>query len=595
MNSLDGRVISVFSPGYDLQLPKKQTVISDILSSLLIFIVLSGGVGDVFGEEFVEVSVQPALLDYTGTYDLRYLYPDLGGGGVTIAAICRSLTYDGVEPQGDCRLNMDHSCFGGSNITFADGVNVNGGISDHSTAIGGILAGYDSAGYHPEIGEFRYEGAAPDVQVDVYEFWRFVSSYIFDGRQFEADILTMSVGTVFEDWWSRGIEHLAEKRGILAFAGAGNGSDVFDPVLYPAAGANVIAVGVVDSFESGGFSDNLNNFGFPSSEHSSSGPTADDRCKPDIVAPGNCLVPDANSPGGYVVSGDYSSFATPVVAGTAALLVQKAKSDPELGGAVSGDGGNCVMKAILMNSAHKLPYWHKGRAGIDDDHEAALDYVQGAGVLDALGAYNQLAAGQSSVGEVGNVGWDNDVIDKVPGTEKVYFLDIENPQERMITVTVVWNRHYESEYPFEAMMDVDSDLRLEVWAIDDENPDSSYLLDHSDSINDNVEHIHCPADPNFTRYAIVVSFGEVPQANEGYIAERYGLAWKTGAKDAKDNILWYDLNIDGIVDSGDLILLLSKFVKNQDVALGHASGDINMDGSIDITDLQLLIDYIDSE
>lgn len=575
-----------------MRLPKRETFIADILSSILIFAILSVVVsGSVFGE----VSLQPAALDYAGVYDLRYLYPDLRGGGVTVAAICRSLTYDGVEPLGDYRLNIDHSCFGGSNITFADGVNLDAGISDHSTAIGGIIAGNDSWGYHPEIGDFQYEGAASDVGVDVYEFWRFVSSYVFNGREFEADILTMSVGVVFEDWWSRGIEHLVERDGVLVFAGAGNGSKVFDPVFYPAAGANVIAVGVVDSIQSGEFSDNLGSFGFPSAEHSSSGPTSDDRCKPDIVAPGNCLVPDANSPSGYVVSGDYSSFATPVVAGTAALLVQKAKSDPQLAGAVASEGGNCVMKAILMNSATKLPYWHKGKPGKDDDHEAVLDYVQGAGVLDAVGAYEQLTAGQRQVGEVENVGWDNDIIAKVPGTEKVYFIDIPNPAERVITVTVVWNRHYEDEYPFDAMRDVDSDLRLEVWAIDGENPDSGYLLDHSDSINDNVEHIHCAADPNFSRYAIVVSFGEVPEAIGGFDAERYGLAWKTADADGKENSLWYDLNVDGSVDSDDLILMLNKFIKSQGETQGYVPGDINMDGVIDIKDLQILIEHVEKD
>ncbi|MCK5641775.1 MAG: S8 family serine peptidase, partial [Gammaproteobacteria bacterium] len=321
--------------------------------ALVVWAIASGGA---YAVDFAPL--QPAALEYTGTYALREIDPNLTGRGVRIAAVCRSLTYIGKQPQNDYRLNTAHDCFLDSSVSFVHGPG--SGISSHSTAIGSILVGLDPNGFHPDAGTFWYEGASPEADLDVYEFWRFVSSYIFGPWQLDADILTMSVGTVFEDWWTRGIERLAERDGTIVVAGIGNGSDVYDPVLYPGASSNVIGVGVVDSVRSDRIGRGLSDFSLPYPEHSSCVPTVDLRCKPDLVAPGNCLVPDSNSLADYTVTGDWSSFAAPVVAGTVSLLVQKAKSDPSLALATPAEGGNSVIKAILMNSATKLPYWHKG-------------------------------------------------------------------------------------------------------------------------------------------------------------------------------------------------------------------------------------------
>ncbi len=548
--------------------------------------------GRVQAQEYAESLLQPAALDYAGTFSLRHIEPTLTGEGVTIAAVCRSATYVAGWPQDDYRLNVEHNCLGEGDINFTDGLAVAGGISFHSTAIGGILVGNDPDGWHPEIGNFYYEGAAPQAKADVYEFWRFVGSHILEAKPFEADILTMSAGVVFEDWWTRGLEHLAEKNGLIVFAGAGNGSNVSDPVLYPAAGANVIGVGVVASLQSDLLVDTLERFTLPSAEQSSAGPTADQRCKPDIVAPGNCLVPSADSTTGYEVSGDWTSFATPVVAGTTALLVQKAESDPLLTAAVSPQGGNCVIKAILMNSAAKLPYWHKGKPGKDDDHEAVLDYLQGAGMLDAPAAYDQLAAGRQEPGNIRLAGWDNNTIDKEPGREHVYVVDIASPQDQLLTATLVWNRHFADEYPFDAIAEADSDLTLEVWAVDPDEAQKDYLLDYSDSAGDNVEHIHCPLDAQFNRYEIVVTFSDVSGDTVKYPSERYALAWRTGPDETAEDILWYDLDLDGDIDRDDVIACFNKIVQSEPPAGGHAPGDINMDGKIDIDDLKILMAHL---
>ena len=41
-------------------------------------------------------------------------------------------------------------------------------------------------------------------------------------------------------------------------------------------------------------------------------------------------------------------------------------------------------------------------------------------------------------------------------------------------------------------------------------------------------------------------------------AQRYGLAWNVSKKQDSDNILWYDLNADGIVNDSDLTILVDN-------------------------------------
>jgi hypothetical protein len=87
----------------------------------------------------------------------------------------------------------------------------------------------------------------------------------------------------------------------------------------------------------------------------------------------------------------------------------------------------------------------------------------------------------------------------------------------------VWNRHYQDHYPFEPLKQRDSILRLELWAIDANNPKNDRLLDYSASIVDNVQHLYYPAEPNHADYAVVVSFdNDMADVNA---FEQYGLAW----------------------------------------------------------------------
>ena len=381
---------------------------------------------------------------------------------------------------------------------------------------------------------------------------------------------------------------MAQYHGAIIVAGIGNGLESYDPPLYPGASANVIGVGVINSVNNDKAVNYLAHFALPYREHSSFGPTGDGRCKPDIVSPGNCLVADANSPASYQTTGNWSSFSTPIVAGTLALLVQKAKEDPNLAPAISPEGGNCVMKAVLLNAADKLPFWHKGRLTKQDDHTAPLDYIQGAGALNAAAAYRLLIAGENKPPAVPDTGWDNNLLtSQTP--ENIYEFTIEENTKKIITATAAWNKHFSDIYPFDAEPEKDADLRLELWAVDANQPDGGYLVDYSDSSIDNIEHIYSLTDPNYKSYKIIIRLNLPKEDEQKPIAQRYGLAWSVSDSPPKDDIRWYDLNSDGIVNDPDFIILIDNFLMSLGPGENYLFGDINEDGIIDINDVELLL------
>lgn len=141
------------------------------------------------------------------------------------------------------------------------------------------------------------------------------------------DIVSSSLG--YADWYSDEdfdgntapstvAADLAAARGILVVNAAGNFGDPGgctddNELIVPADGDSVLAVGACD-------------FEGVRAWFSSCGPTADGRIKPDVLAPGVGVwiaVPNT----GFYQPGDGTSYATPIVSGVCALLLEK---DPTL-------------------------------------------------------------------------------------------------------------------------------------------------------------------------------------------------------------------------------------------------------------------------
>lgn len=130
------------------------------------------------------------------------------------------------------------------------------------------------------------------------------------------DIVSSSLGYI--DWYTRAdldghtatttkAAELAVERGLLVVNAAGNQG--FGGLVAPADGNSVLTVGASD-FE-----------GSPAG-FTSRGPTADNRIKPDVVAPGVGTW-TALARNGQFAGRNGSSFATPLVAGVCALLLQR--------------------------------------------------------------------------------------------------------------------------------------------------------------------------------------------------------------------------------------------------------------------------------
>jgi len=573
--------------GWDYRMVKtvKHRVIYAFLAGLGLNVLLNSAV---FANPLQIDDLQPQALDFAGVYDLHRQYPQLQGQGVNIAVIARSMSYVDTQPQNDYQPYAAHDCFRETAFEFYDDGDDVPDLSSHATGVCSILFGEDPNARHPDLGQFYYRGVAPQARASVYEFAHFMRETASSQDRPQIDIAAISLGQDFEDCWIRGIESLIEQQGVLVVASIGNGSDEPHAPLYPGASANVIGVGVVDSVKSEDPVTCTAHFALACPEHSSCGPTGDGRAKPDIVAPSHCLIAGLSEPNAYEMTGNWSSFATPVVAGTAGLLLQKARSDPNLVLAAEQEGGNCVIKAILMNSATKLPYWHKGELDKADDHERPLDDMQGAGLINATGAYDQLVSGRQVPGVVKTQGWDLNTLVSVEAEEHIYSIEIAEPNHQFITATVAWNRHYSPVFPFEYSCEQDCDIRLEIWAVDPLDPERNRRLDYSDSKIDNVEHIYFPTRPDYHHYQIVVMISASEEDPLRSISERYALAWRVTASEQLDSILWHDLNADGIVNDQDYLSLINNWQASLDFPDAYAIGDVNEDGAIDGKDLDTL-------
>jgi len=536
-------------------------------------------------------TVQPQALNWAGIYALRGSDPSLTGAGVRVGVVCRSSTYNGDEPQYDYLPNMGHSCFQNARLHFHDDGKMPPSVSPHETAIGSILFGEDAVGIAADLEPFSYQGALPAAEGHIYELRHFITKYVHTQQPLGVDLVTASLGLPLEAWWTRGMDSMAEHQGLTIIASIGNGSNASDPPLYPGAGTNTIGVGVVSSVNTSDPATNLAHFALAYPDRSSLGPTDDGRCKPDLIAPSNCLVASADSSQSYTMSGNWSSFSTPVAAGVAGLLIQTAKQDKRLSDVLVSSGGNCLLKAVLMNSAAKLPYWHKGKLTAEDDHEVPLDYAQGAGMIDAIHAHELLTAGRVGPGSTAGMGWDLNRLENDRVLQRIYRIALNDPANKMLTATLVWNRHYEKEWPFKSSADGDSNLRLELWAVDPNNSRDDVLVDYSDSKVDNVEHIYAEALPGRLQYEVVVSWSD-PSDRAGAAGERYAVAWSVEEKPvAGDDILWHDLNADGVVDEQDLKIVMTNLVVGQKSPEAYLIGDANADGAIDLDDIKVLNEH----
>ena len=338
-------------------------------------------------------------------------------------------------------------------------------------------------------------------------------------------------------------DYLANSRGVTMVCAAGNAGQGEGKVGTPANGWNVIAVGAtggtegseqVTSWSSGGTSGSFNLTGT--------------RTKPDLVAPGLDLEMPTYNTGDTDEFGAASgtSFASPVVAASAALIVDRGKdtgrsTDPRL------------VKALLMNSATKLAGWSQETGAhptkLTVINETPVDPYQGAGRVNLTEAWREYNASSGmngdSPGTVGNTGWS--VGNVAQGTPEDYVLGGGLHAGDMVTATLIWfmdrtvsGFNYQSGNPFPGTTfrnDSFDDLDLYLYEADVNGAPTGEALAASISgwdVNnpdeaglglDSVEHLYfaVPEDGNYLLRVVWTQeiFDNVGDVN----AEDYALVW----------------------------------------------------------------------
>jgi Subtilase family len=355
------------------------------------------------------------------------------------------------------------------------------------------------------------------------------------------------------------LDALVNESGKTLVLAAGNGGPSTDTVDSPASGTNAIVVGALQSdlsdppystaadFSSRSPSD----FFIPADPAGDSGTELTGvRARIDITAPGTDLVLayyGGTSGGGAFGYGtadpandllaypfDGTSFAAPIVASGAALVVDAGKTlfpgDPH---AIDGR----IIKAILMNSADKPVGWNNGQVlqnGVVTTSQA-LDYTYGSGVLDLNQAYSQYTQGTTDTpslngGSVQATGWAFGQITHQPGATATVDYNITTPLKAGtgLAVTLDWfsdeKATPDADYAdngLDASYGSFDNLDLSVYLMSSGGPQ---LVGESDSLYDSVQELDF-ALPSDGMYEIVVSETNYVWNFVGDTTTDFGLAW----------------------------------------------------------------------
>jgi hypothetical protein len=239
----------------------------------------------------------------------------------------------------------------------------------------------------------------------------------------------------------------------------------------------------------------------------------DSRSKPDIAAPATA-----------------TSYSTPLVAGTAAILRQAALRNDGGAGTASAASDARTIKALLLNGARKTPGWTHTQT-------SPLDANFGAGLLDAYNSYGQLRAGKRAPASTTTIliggphppppsatytrlrrGWDFDTISSSTTRDAVnhYCFEVTAaaPRDFAFSSTVTWHRN-----SGETMI---NDLNLFLY-----NADNNLLVASSESLVDNVEHIYA-TNLSPGRYNLQVFKRGGPPLSTVSNEETYAVAFEFG-------------------------------------------------------------------
>lgn len=359
------------------------------------------------------------------------------------------------------------------------------------------------------------------------------SSFGYDGDPGGASVPTVA------------FDGIAAQTGKTIVFSAGNSGPGTNTIGGPGNGYNTIVVGAtaqgsgsytgIASFSSRG----------PQRYVGPDGTVNGARARVDIVAPGSgiTLASYRGGEGGNPFRGFNStnpsptvyenqagtSFAAPMVAGGATLLCDVGYDKFDGGTSVHAN----VIKAVLLNSADKLPGWNNGQTNQNGviTTTQALDYTFGAGQMNLDKAYTQYTAGTTDVaGDAGGtnlsaIGWDLGAVDEDGFND--YFFSSALLGGSTFTATMNWfvGRQFGGVTFDGDIFATDEhfiDLDLELWQLNNGVPSSMIALSTADYIN--TEHFQIIL-PETAQYMLRVHWvGERYNIDE-VTEQQYGIAW----------------------------------------------------------------------
>ena len=272
----------------------------------------------------------------------------------------------------------------------------NGKVAEFRDFIGTATNAYDDHGHGTHvcsiaagdgIGDSNaaaYKGVAPGAMIYAGKVLDFSGSGTADeivaglewcAGQSGVRIISMSLGTVESsdgrDAISQAVNEAVLQHGKTAVVAAGNSGSGTYTVGAPGAASEAITVGAAAEWSAYEGDPNYSE-GVYLASFSSRGPTADNRAKPDVVAPGVSITAAAVNTGNGYVTYSGTSMATPFVSGTVALALQ---ANPTLTPA--------QVKNKIVSTAKDC-----GPAGPDNDW--------GAGLLDGYALVSQVTGGSGT-------------------------------------------------------------------------------------------------------------------------------------------------------------------------------------------------------
>ncbi|GAA2966810.1 S8 family peptidase [Actinokineospora diospyrosa] len=305
------------------------------------------------------------------------------GKGVPVAVLDTGIDATHPDLRKSIQASRDFTGEGGE-LADSDG---------HGTHVASTVAGTGSASAG------KYVGVAPEAKLLIGKVcggWGCAESAILAGIEWAvasgAKVVNLSLGgtdTADEDPLEAAVNRLSD-RALFVIAAGNDGGYGAETVASPASADAALAVGAVDK------SDRFAGF-------SSRGPRVGDAAlKPEISAPGVGIVAARSKYSNLGTKKDKyanlsgTSMATPHVAGSAALLVQR-----------HPDWTPKQLKAALIGSAKRV------------DNATAFD--QGAGRVDVARAVTQVGVTEPPVVSIGRQPWPHD--DDQPVTKKLSYVN----------------------------------------------------------------------------------------------------------------------------------------------------------------------------